>query len=176
MLILHENEKIVRTVRQHGSVMAGAVSWAVIIAGLITFAFFKFKLDVSGYSWEIVAGVVLVASIAILYKIFIWRKNALIITNQRVILNERQGAFSRIVTELLYRDIYDISFKQVGIAALIYRYGKLIIKTPAGSEITFDKVPSPAEIIGLINRVRLNVPARHQEVRPKDEHAENEEG
>ena len=157
MLTLRENEKTLKTVRQHRSVVAGAVSRSVIFAGLISFAFLKFNLDIFGYSRKIIAGVILIAALIILYKIYIWRKNTLIITNQRVILNIRQGAFSRTVTELLYRDIQSVSFKQSGLAALINRYGKLIMKTPSGSEITFDKVPSPAEVVRAVNEVRAGI-------------------
>lgn len=153
-MILRENEKVVKIARQHRSVMAGTVFWAVIFVGLVSWASLKFDLDIFGYSWEIITGVILIDAIVILYKIWIWRKNVLVITNQRVILNFRQGLFSQTVTELLYRDIYDISFKQTGLFALINRYGKLIIKTPSGSEITFDKAPSPAEVVRVINEVR----------------------
>lgn len=156
MITLRENEKIVRVVRQHRSVIAGAVSWSVIFAGLISFFVLKFNFNIFGYSWEIVTGAILIAALVILYKIYIWRKNTLIITNQRVILNERQGAFSRTVTELLYSDIYDISFKQVGLLALVGGYGKLIIKTPSRSEIVFDKTPSPGVIVEMINSIRSN--------------------
>lgn len=154
MISLRENEEILKIVHQHRSVVAGSISWFVIFAGLASFAFFKFDFNAFGYSWEITAGVMLIASLIILYKIYLWRKNALIITNQRVILNIRQGMFSRVVTELLYRDIYDISFKQIGPFALINRYGKLMIKTPSGSEIIFDKVPLPAEVVRIINEAR----------------------
>lgn len=154
MISLRENEEILKIVHQHHSVVAGAISWSVIFAGLASFAFFKFDFNAFGYSWEIIAGVMIIAALIILYKIYIWSKNALIITNQRVLLNIRQGVFSRVVTELLYRDIYDISFKQIGLFALINRYGKLTVKTPSGSEIVFDKVPSPAEVVRTINEIR----------------------
>jgi len=163
MITLRENEKLIKTVRQHRSVVAGPIIWSVLFAGLVSWVFLKFKLDVFGYSWEIAIGAVLIAALIILYKIYIWRKNALIITSQRVILNIRQGAFSRTVTELLYRDIYDISFKQSGLVALVNRYGKLIIKTPSGSEITFDKVPWPSEVVRVINEIR-------SDDRPRQEH------
>lgn len=163
MLALRENEKIIKIVRQHRSVIAGTITWSVFLAGLATFTFFKFNINIFGYSWEVVVGVILIAAITILYKIYIWRKTTLTITNLRVVLNDRQGAFSRTVTELLYRDIHDISFKQTGLAALLNRYGKLIIKTPSGNEITFDRVPSPAKVIESINKVRLNIPIQAQE-------------
>ncbi|MBI4158447.1 MAG: PH domain-containing protein [Candidatus Yanofskybacteria bacterium] len=157
MFKLRENEKLIKTVRQHRSVVVGAITWSVLFAGLVFWAFLKFKLNIFGYSWEIVIGAAFIAALIILYKLYIWRKNALIITNQRVILNIRQGIFSRTVTEFLYRDIYDISFKQSGLAALINRYGKLIIKTPSGNEITFDKVPSPMKVVDTINEIRGNL-------------------
>lgn len=157
MIQLRENEKILKIVRQHRSVIAGAISWSILIAGLAAWVFARFDLGTFGYSWEIIAGVMLMTALVILYKIYVWRKNALIITSQRIILHVRQGVFSRTVTELLYRDIYDISFKQVGLLALINCYGKLIIKTPSGSEITFEKVPSPAKVVEMINRVRVGI-------------------
>lgn len=166
MITLRKNEEIIKTVRQHRSVVAGVVIWSIIFAGLIVFAFLKFDLEIFGYSWEIMIGVVLIATITILYKIYIWRKNVLTVTNQRILLNIRQGVFSRTVTEILHRDIYDISFKQIGLSALINRYGKLIIKTPSGSEVIFDKVPSPAKVIESINEIRLNMPASSQ-IRPE---------
>ena len=166
MITLRENEKLIKTVRQHHSVLVGTTIWPVLLAGLVSWAFLKFKLDVFGYLWEVIIGTVLIATLTILYKIYIWRKNILIITNQRVLLNIRQGALSQTVTELLYRDIYDISFKQVGLSALIYRYGKLIIKTLSGSEISFDKAPSPAKVVEIINKVRVGTSENQQLVSP----------
>ena len=136
---------------------ASSHSTALAVSTIMSFALIKFKLDVYGYFWEIVVGTMFVATLIILYKIYIWRKNVLILTNQRVILNIRHGAFSQTVTELLYRDIHDISFKQVGLSALMNRYGKLIIKTPSGNEITFDRVPSSASVVEIINGIRRNM-------------------
>jgi len=154
VITLRENEKLIKMVRQHRSVMAGTIVWSVALAGLAIFALLRFRPDIFGYSLEIIAGIVLVAALTILHKIYIWRKNSLIITDQRIVLNERQGIFSRTVTEFLYGDIYDISFKQVGLAALLNKYGKLIIRTPSKSETAFDKVPSPAEVVEIINKIR----------------------
>ena len=95
MLNLRENEEVVKVVRQHRSVMAGAISWSVILAGFVSFTFIKFDMDAFGYSREIVIGIILIAALVILYKIYVWRKNTLIITSQRVIFDARRGAFSR---------------------------------------------------------------------------------
>lgn len=154
MITLRENEEVLKMVRQHRSVLSGAIAWPVIFAGLVFWAFARFDIDIFGYSREVIVAVILIATLIILYKFYIWRKNALIITNQRVILDSRPGMFSRTVTELLYRDIYEISFKQAGLSSLINRYGQVVIKTPSGSEIVFDKVPSPAEVIKTINEIR----------------------
>src|SRR3989344_3493301 len=157
MISLREMEKLVKIVRRHHSVVAGAVSWSVIFAGFVSFFVLRFNLNIFGYSWEIAIGAILIATLVILYKIYIWHKNTLIITDQRIILNIRHGIFSRTVTELLYRDIYDISFKQSGLAALMNRYGKLIMKTPSGNEIIFDKVSSPGKVVEVINKIRAGI-------------------
>ena len=163
VIVLREGEKLIKMVRRHRSVMVGVISWSVVFASLVPFFVLRFNLNIFGYSWEIAIGAILIATLVILYKIYIWRKNTLIITSQRIVLNIRHGIFSRTVTELLYRDIYDISFKQSGLAALMNRYGKLIMKTPSGSEVIFDKVPSPAKVVEVINKVRLNAPVQAQE-------------
>ena len=163
MISLREMEKLVKIVRRHHSVVAGAVSWSVIFAGFVSFFVLRFNLNIFGYSWEIAIGAILIATLVILYKIYIWCKNALIITSQRIVLNIRHGIFSRTVTELLYRDVYDISFKQSGLAALMNRYGTLMIKTPSGSEIIFDKVPLSSEVVKVINEIR-------SDDRPRQEH------
>lgn len=154
MIMLRENEKVLKIIRQHRSVIAGTVLLSVTFAGFITFVFLRYNFSIFGYSWEIITGVALIATITILYKIFIWRKNTLIITNQRIVLNDREGVFSRTVTELIYNDIHSIGFKQIGLSALLNRYGKLIMKTPSGNEIIFDKVSSPAEVVTIINEIR----------------------
>ena len=154
MITLRKSEEIIKTIRQHRSVMVGTVVWSVVFAGLVVLSFLKLNLDIFGYSSEITTGIILLTILVILYKFYIWRKNTLIITNQRVVLNVRHNAFSKTVTELLYRDIYDISFKQAGPLAFIGRYGRIIIKTPSGSEITFDRAPSPASVVEVINKIR----------------------
>src|SRR3989344_6096212 len=156
MITLRENEKLIKTVRQHRSVVAGPITWSVLLAGLVSWAFLKFKLDVFGYSWEIVTGAILIAALIILYKFYIWRKKALIVTNQRVLLNIRHGAFSQPVTELIYRDIYDISFKQVGFSALIKRDN-------ASLEGYIKNFKNP-EFLEKEARLRLNYKASGEEV------------
>lgn len=157
MISLRENEKILKIIRQHRSVIAGTIFLSVMLSGFVTFAFLRYDFNVLGYSWEIIIGAILIAALIIIYKIFIWHKNTLIVTNQRIIINDREGVFSRTVTELIYRDIHNISFKQVGISALLNRYGKLVMKTPSGSEIIFDKISSPAEVVRIINEIRGSI-------------------
>ena len=155
MINLRENEGVLKTVRQHSSVMFGAIAWPAALASFVFWAFMKFDIDAFDYSREAVIGVVLLATLIILYNIYVWRKNVLIITNQRIILNSRPGMFSRTVTELLYQDIYELSFEQIGLLPMLNRYGRLIIKTPSGSETAFDKVPSPVEVVKTINEIRV---------------------
>jgi membrane protein YdbS with pleckstrin-like domain len=156
MFTLRENEKIIKVARQHGSVLFKTIFLAVLIVGALIFIFLKYNFNILGYSWSIVIASIVIASIIVLYKIHFWRKNALIITNQRVMLLNKNGFFSRTITELLYKDIYDISIKQVGILAIMNRYGKIMIHTPSRNNIIFDKISSPTEVVRIINEIRGN--------------------
>lgn len=105
---------------------------------------------------------VLLVLLMILYKCYIWRNNALVITNQRLVENEQRGFFSRTVTELLYRDILEVSYDKKGINASMYGYGDLKLRTAAENEIVFEKIPKPDETVEMINKVRQNLASVNQ--------------
>jgi hypothetical protein len=86
--------------------------------------------------------------------------DALIITDQRVVENEQRGFFSKTVTELLYRDILEISYSKEGMSSSLYNYGDIKIRTASENELVFEKIPNPAEVVEVINRIRQdNQPA-----------------
>jgi hypothetical protein len=155
-VILRQNENLVKLVRKHVIFLLPVfLTWPLIVVALILIRYLV-RFDFLGY-WPLVFifAVLLVLAI-ILYRFFIWRKDALIITDQRVVENEQRGFFSKTVTELLYRDILEISYTKDGLAASIYNYGDIKIRTAAESEIVFEKIPNPAEVIEVINRIRQN--------------------
>lgn len=153
-IILRQNEELIKVVRKHWMfLMPVFFTWPLIIIGLflsrylLNFGFFGY------WSWVIILGVLVVAFI-ILQKCFIWKNDALIITNLRVVENEQHGFFSKTVTELLYQDIVEITYSKHGMNASLYDYGDLKIRTAAENEIILEKVAEPDETVELINNIR----------------------
>lgn len=155
-MILRENENLVKVVRQHWLVVLNVFLWTGSVIAAYLFAYFYFYFNFFGYFWQVLSGIVLVSVIIVLYKVYIWRKNVLTITDQRIINNEQRGLFDRTVTELLYNDITDISFTQNGITASSYNYGTIIIRMPSQNQIKIEMMPRPSGLIELINQIRMS--------------------
>jgi len=128
-------------------------TWPLIIVALILVRYLA-HFDFFGYYHLVLAFAFLVVLLVILYKLFIWRMDALIITDQRFVENEQRGFFSKTVTELLYQDILEISYTKEGLNASLYNFGDIKIRTAAENELVFEKIPNPAEVVEVINKIR----------------------
>ena len=153
-ITLRQNEQLIKIARRHVIfLMPAFFSWPFVVVGFLA-ARYAFDFNFFGYwSWALVFAVLLVV-LAVLYKYYIWRNNALIITNQRVVENEQFGFFSKAVTELLYRDILEVSYDKKGVSASMYDYGDLKIRTAAENEIVLEKIADPDGTVELINQIR----------------------
>jgi len=155
-IILRQNENLVKMVRKHVIFLLPVFfGWPWIIVALILVRYLA-RFDFFGYWPFVLILAVLLILLVIMYRLFIWRMDALIITDQRVVENEQRGFFSKTVTELLYRDILEISYTKEGVASSIYNYGDIKIRTASENEIVFEKVPDPAGVVEVINKNRQN--------------------
>ena len=156
MVHLRNNEKIIRIIRHHWSAVAGIIFSSSFILAILLIAKLYFNFNFFGYDWQVIGFCGLLAGIFILYKVYIWRKNGIYVTNQRLVNNEQNGFFTKTVTEFLYQDIHEIKYKQRGLPASMSNYGTLIIKTFANDEIVFNNIPNPEEIVDLINKIKVS--------------------
>ena len=153
-IILRQNENLVKVVRKHVMFLLPVFfTWPLIIIALVLVRYLA-HFDFFGYWPLVLAFAVLLVLLIVLYRFFIWRMDALIITDQRVVENEQRGFFSKTVTELLYRDILEISYTKEGMVASLYNYGDIKIRTASENELGFEKLPGPAEVVEVINRIR----------------------
>lgn len=128
-------------------------TWPLLIVGLLGVRYLL-AFDFFGYwSWVLILALFSVV-LTILHKYYIWRNNALIITNQRIVENEQLGFFYKTVTELLYRDILEISYDKHGMSASLYDYGDLKIMTAANKQLVIMNIADPDETVELINKIR----------------------
>ncbi len=152
---LRDGETIIANIRQHWIVMAAAVSGAIAGFAVIIIAALYLPFDFFGYASAVYALVVLILLAWLLFRLYIWRANALMVTNFRLINNEQRGLFNRTVTELLYHDITDISFTQDGVMASSYDYGTVVIRLPSQNQVMVQNIPHPSKVIELVNRIRM---------------------
>lgn len=154
---IQEGETIVARVRQHWFTMVQSfVVVAIVVAGLLA-ARLYLQFDFLGYSSTVYLFTGLIIFLFLLYKFYLWRQNELLITNRRIINNQQRGLMSQTVTELLYRDITDVSFTQDGASAMGFNYGTLIIRLPSQDQVKVEMIPKPAKIMETINQVRMGV-------------------
>lgn len=154
IITLRENEQIIKNVRQHKIFLWPAIfGWPWLVIGpmliryLINFKFFGY------WPWVLIVSS-LITVLIILYRIFIWKRNALIITDQRLVENEQLGLFSKTVTELLYEDVRQISYEKHGVSASLYDFGDIKIRTASDNEIVFPQIAEPDEVVEIINGIR----------------------
>lgn len=153
-IILRPNEQLIKIARRHVIfLMPAFFSWPLLILAVLVL---RYVLDFNfwGYWLLVLTLVIVIVLLVVLHRFYIWRSNALIITNQRVVENEQFGFFSKTVTELLYRDIREISYSKDGINASVYDYGDLKMRTAGDSDVVVEKIAQPDEVVDLINQIR----------------------
>lgn len=153
---LRQDEKIILIIHRHWIYLVSAFTTPVVIFLILIITKVYFKFNFLGYTWQVFVGFLLFALIYIIYKIYIWRHNQLIITSQRLVNNQQRGIFDRTVTELLYQDLVDTSYVQTGVASSIYNYGDLILRILSENQIKIEQIPEPENVIELINRIRVS--------------------
>ncbi|OGN30271.1 MAG: hypothetical protein A3I26_02160 [Candidatus Yanofskybacteria bacterium RIFCSPLOWO2_02_FULL_43_10] len=166
---LRENETLIKIVRRHTSSLNGSFSLVggILMAYLLVVYYLKFNFF--GYDWQVLSVLIPILTLFVVYKIYIWRKNAFLITNQRLINNEQEGFFSRTVTEITYDDVHEIEFKQGGLSAVVSNYGTLVIRTPSENQIILEKIPNPEKVVELINKTKNSLKHHEHEYEQKQD-------
>ena len=153
-ITLRQNEELIKVVRQHVIFLIPIFfTWPLLIIVMFLIRYLA-NFNFFGYWSLALPSSILIVVLIILYKLYIWKNNAMIITNQRVIKNEQFGFFSKTVTELIYKDILEISYSKDGMNASIYDYGDLKIRTASENDIIFEKIADPDETVEFINNIR----------------------
>ncbi len=153
-IILRQDESLIKVAHRHVIFLLPIFfTWPLIIVAMFIVKYFL-NFDFLGYWSLALIIVILIVVFIILYKCYIWRNNALIVTNQRVIENQQRGFFSKTVTELLYHDILETSYSKEGMVASLYDYGDLQIRTASENKIVIEKIADPDKVVELINKIR----------------------
>lgn len=156
----YEDEQILLIKRRHYLVM---LSFILMLALLILIPFFVYfflpvVLDISNAKifknlFLFIASLYYLCLAILSFFIFIdYYLDIWIITNQRIISIEQRGLFRRIVTELRYSQIQDITSDVSGLVATFFQFGNIMIQTAAEEErIKLRQITHPIETRRIIS-------------------------
>lgn len=128
MIRLAEDEEIIDVIQQ------SLVSiWYKFLLGIIFILlpfFLMFYLISHGPIGSSIFVAMILLSIFYCYREwYLWSRNAVIVTNLRVIDNDQNGLFHHGVSEVTHQKIQDISYQSKGVFKTIFGIGHIIIKT-----------------------------------------------
>jgi len=159
---LHSDEEVDGVVRQ----FTASLMTPFTISGALTvlaFYFFVPLWNLHLWKWDIsIVGrvffilVLLYAFLHSLRAYVIWRGTMLIITNQRVIDVDRRGLFDRIVSEVPYQSLSDVSYRSKGFIEMTANIGTITFQMYSGNEnISFHRIMNPAALHKQILELRV---------------------
>ena len=154
---LRENESVIWSARRHWITIIGPLVFSFVATAVIIGTVYYFNLTLFGYQTEAVSLLILIMLLVDFYRYYIWSKNRLFITNQRVINCEQNGIFDRTVIEVLFQDISDIKFSQSGPTADAFDYGDIVLRTSGETEIRLKMMPNPEKIMEIINQTKVQI-------------------
>ncbi len=150
---LKEDEKIVLMVRRY---LLTYFWWYLgIFILLVGPFFFLFPLLGWGKTGKIIFTVSILLGIYYWIKlIFLWKRNCLIITNQRIVDIHQKGFTKRSISGATYEKIADVGHVVKGGFASIFKYGSLVITCGGGSvKLNFHKIHKPQHVHDVINEM-----------------------
>jgi len=150
---IRENEKIIKTFYTHKSSLNSTIFWIVFILSGLFFIRLYFKFDFFGYGNITIGGISIILLTWFLIKFFIWRKNHIIITNERIVYNHQKGIFNKTVTDFLLKDISEVGYEKKGLLSLLSNQGSIFIRTGANKTVVH-KILNPHGVVEIINQVR----------------------
>ena len=152
--IVREDEEVRQIIR------ANPVKyWLPIIFSLVfiigPFFFIYLLLQFRFWGLMVFAAVLLIGIILALRTWFLWYRNTLIVTDQRLIDVDQKKIFHRVVSEVYYSNIQDVSFTIKGILPTLFSFGTLVVQTAANNEtIEFDGIRRPEKLQAVIVKLQ----------------------
>lgn len=128
MIRLSEDEEIIDIIQQ--SLISIWYKFIIAIILILLPFFLMFYLISQGPVGSSVFVAMILLSIFYCFREwYLWNRNAVIVTNFRIIDNDQHGLFHRGVSEVTHEKIQDISFQSQGIFRTVFGIGHIMIKT-----------------------------------------------
>ncbi|MBU1180087.1 hypothetical protein KJ885_04030 [Patescibacteria group bacterium] len=154
---LKDGEDILLIVRQTPIAFSGSILLSLLLFLLPFFLLFPLF---SWGKWGVVIFCILLgfAILFSLYRFIDWYFNCGIITNMRVIDIDQTGLFDRIISEVPYYKIDDVSYHMKGLRQTMFRYGNVVVAIRGyRSSVTLQNITRPWLVQELILEVERHV-------------------
>jgi hypothetical protein len=155
-----KEEKIILMLRQHPIVNLGWIIISIILflcpavvekTGLLT-------LLPTGYPLVIKLAWYLVTFAYAMEGFFGWYFNVFFVTTRRVIDVDFFNLINKRVSDAEIEKIQDVSYSTSGPIGTIFNFGDVLIQTAAEmQELSFERVPSPEKVAGILDKLREDV-------------------
>lgn len=156
---LDPDEKIVRHIYHHWTDIAANAAIAgvmVLVALVLAYGYGRYSsmlppVVTGALVGAMVVVFILLAGLILVFGVWVYRRNYLLLTNKHLIQVEQHGLFTSQVDQVSLGRIQDVSGKRPGLAATLLGYGTVTIQS-AGEQrqFVFDHVPNPQELADYI--------------------------
>jgi len=144
----HDDEEVLFYFRQHPVVLRRSLLvWlgVTLVGMLLATAVIEFTPERIRLALLLAAGGFVIGLSWLLYKGVVWYFSMYIVTNQRIIQDQKQGLFKRQVIEIDLEKIQSVNYEIPGIQAAMFKFGTIVVQTFVG-DLVIDFVHKPAEI------------------------------
>lgn len=159
-------EKIISILRRHQIVLFWFALYLAVMISLPFFVYdifdFVFGVPLSGATFSIflfIVGLHLLFTAILSFSVYIdYYLDVWILTDQRILSIEQKGLFTRVINEVRYERIQDITSVVPGLVATYFKYGNIMIQTAAEKErMILKQIPDPIETRRQISEIYNNV-------------------
>jgi len=150
--IIEEDEEIIEELRRHPIVLFSPFSkvfvgfLVVVIIFLVSGASSFFSL--AFFIWLIFGG------LYFFYYYYVWRKDAYIITEEKIVIREQRGFFSKSISEAAFSDIVDVTHEIKGFIPTLFNFGTVRVQTASSDPLELAMIPKPQSTQSLIQDLR----------------------
>lgn len=125
---LVEGERIIDVIKQHPLSKTHLILIAVILF-LVPIFFMYYLFSLGNLGVTIYISILLLAVYFSIREYIVWTNNVFILTNKKIVDINQRGFFTKIVSEVSYKKVLDVSYITKGIINYIFGFGSIIVKT-----------------------------------------------
>lgn len=144
------DEEVIEIFRGYGLFLVTPVFIGVLLT-LGPWFYFVRLYDWSPVGLAIFVLAQVIGLLLIIRTVYIWRLNLLVVTNYRIVDVNQKSIFNRVISEVGYDILQNVTYEVNGVLPTILNYGNLIFET-IGSDTAyvFRRVKNPVRIQNLV--------------------------